>query len=343
MADKEFAHARCRPPMNLRPYTIAVLLLAVVAGGLPVAAQQAPKIPKVGLSTPSTPVAAAPLVEAFKQGLRELGYIEGKTILLEVRYGDAKPERLRELARDLVAVKVDVIVVSTDGAIAAVRRETGTIPIVMTNSSDPVGTGFVASLAHPGGDVTGISNISPELSGKRLELLRQVVPELSRVAFFWNPEVRGNLLDYKETERAASSLHLELQSVEVSSAEDLDRGFSAVTAQRAQALILPAGNAVMLSKRTEIASFAQRNRLPAMYPSNDYMDAGGLMSYGPTVSAMYHRAAIYADTILKGAKPANLPVERPTKFELVINLKTAKALGLTIPLSLLHGADQLIQ
>ena len=343
MADKEFAHARCRPPMNLRPYTIAVLLLAVVAGGLPVAAQQAPKIPKVGLFTPSTPVAAAPLVEAFKQGLRELGYIEGKTFLLEVRYGEAKRERLRELARDLVAVKVDVIVVSTDGAIAAVRRETGTIPIVMTNSSDPVGTGFVASLAHPGGNVTGISNISPELSGKRLELLRQVVPELSRVAFFWNPEVRGNLLDYKETERAASSLRLELQSVEVSSAEDLDRGFSAVTAQRAQALILPAGNAVMLSKRTEIASFAQRNRLPAMYPSNDYMDAGGLMSYGPTVSAMYHRAAIYADKILKGAKPANLPVERPTKFELVINLKTAKALGLTIPLSLLHGADQLIQ
>jgi len=343
MADKEFAHARCRPPMNLRPYTIAVLLLAVVAGGLPVAAQQAPKIPKVGLLTPSTPVAAAPLVEAFKQGLRELGYIEGKTFLLEVRYGEAKRERLRELARDLVAVKVDVIVVSTDGAIAAVRRETGTIPIVMTNSSDPVGTGFVASLAHPGGNVTGISNISPELSGKRLELLRQVVPELSRVAFFWNPEVRGNLLDYKETERAASSLRLELQSVEVSSAEDLDRGFSAVTAQRAQALILPAGNAVMLSKRTEIASFAQRNRLPAMYPSNDYMDAGGLMSYGPTVSAMSHRAAIYADKILKGAKPANLPVERPTKFELVINLKTAKALGLTIPLSLLHGEAQLTQ
>ena len=268
------AHARCRPPMNLRPYTIAVLLLAVVAGGLPVDAQQAPKIPKVGLFTPSTPVAAAPLVDAFKQGLRELGYIEGKTFVLEVRYGEAKPERLRELARDLVAVKVDVIVVSTDGAIAAVRRETGTIPIVMTNSSDPVGTGFVASLAHPGGNVTGISNISPELSGKRLELLRQVVPELSRVAFFWNPEVRGNLLDYKETERAASSLHLELQSVEVSSTEDLDRGFSAVTAQRAQALILPAGNAVMLSKRTEIASLAQRNRLPAMYrPMTTWMPA----------------------------------------------------------------------
>jgi ABC-type uncharacterized transport system substrate-binding protein len=329
--------------MNLRVITIAVLLLAVVVGGLPVIAQQTPKIPKIGLLTPSTPVAAAPLVEAFKRGLRELGYVEGKTLVLEVRYGEAKVERLRELARDLAGLKVDVIAVSTDGAIAAVRRETGTIPIVMINSSDPVGTGFVASLSHPGGNVTGISNVSPELSGKRLELLRQIVPELSRVAFFWNPEVRGNLLDYKETEHAARSLHLELQSVEVSSVEDLDRGFSAVRAQRAQALILPAGNAVMLSKRTEIASFAQRNRLPAMYPSNDYMDGGGLMSYGPAVTAMYYRAAIYVDKILKGAKPANLPVERPTKFELVINLNTAKALGLAIPPSLLQGADQLIQ
>jgi len=176
-----------------------------------------------------------------------------------------------------------------------------------------------------------------------LELLRQVLPGLSRVAFFWNPEVRGNLLDYKETEGAARSLRVELQSVEVSSVEDLDRGFSAVMSQHAQALILPAGNAVAFSKRAEIASFAQRNRLPTMYPNKDNMDAGGIMSYGPSLSAMYHRAAIYVDRILKGAKPADLPVERPTKFELVINVKTAKALGLTIPPSLLHGADQVIE
>jgi ABC-type uncharacterized transport system substrate-binding protein len=364
MADREFAHARSigssrkspptirgagvnsesrRAPMTLRATTIAVLLLALVAAGLPVDAQQTPKIPKIGLLTPSTPAGSAPLVEAFRQGLLELGYVEGKTFVLQVRYGEAKAERLRELARELAGLKVDVIVVSTDQAIAAAKREAGAIPIVMSNSSDPVGTAFVASLAHPGGNVTGLSNISPELSGKRLELLRQVVPGLSRVAFLWNPDVRGNLLDYKETEGAASSLHLGLQSVEVSSIEDLDRAFSAVTAQRAQALILPAGNAVALSKRAEIASFAQRNRLPAMYPSNDYMDAGGLMSYGPSVSAMYRRAAIYVDKILKGAKPADLPVERPTKFELVINLKTAKALGLTMPRSLLQGADQLIQ
>jgi len=329
--------------MNLRAITIAVLLLAVGAAGLPVDAQPAPKIPKIGVLTLSTPAAAAPLVEAFRQGLRELGYVEGKTFVLQIRYGEAKSERLRELARDLAAFKVEVIVAGTDQAIAAVKREAGTIPIVMSNSSDPVETGFVASLAHPGGNITGLSNVSPELSGKRLELLRQVVPGLSRVAFLWNPDVRGNLLDYKETEGAARSLRVELQSVEVSSDEDLDRGFSAVMAQHAQALILPAGNAVAFSKRVEIASFAQRNRLPAMYPNKDYMDAGGLMSYGPSLSAMYHRAAIYVDRILKGAKPADLPVERPTKFELVINLKTAKALGLTIPRSLLQGADQLIQ
>jgi putative tryptophan/tyrosine transport system substrate-binding protein len=237
-----------------------------------------------------------------------LGYVEGKTFVLQIRYGEAKAERLRELARDLVALKMDVIVVAQDQAIAAVKREAGTsIPIVMSNSSDPVRTGFVASLAHPGGNITGLSNVSPELSGKRLELLRQVLPGLSRVAFLWNPDVRGNLLDYKETEGAARSLRVELQSVEVSSDEDLDRGFSAVMAQHAQALILPAGNAVAFSKRSEIASFAQRNRLPAIYPNNDWMDAGGLMSYGPSSAAMYHRAAIYVDRMLKGAKPADLP------------------------------------
>jgi ABC-type uncharacterized transport system substrate-binding protein len=321
------------------------VVLAVSLGLAPLAAegQQAPKIPKIGLLTLATPAAAAPLVEAFRQELRELGYVEGKTFVLQVRYGEAKAERLRELARDLAALKMDVIVCAQDQAIAAVKREAGTIPIVMSNSSDPVGTGFVASLAHPGGNITGLSNVSPELSGKRLELLRQVLPGLSRVAFLWNPDVRGNLLDYKETEGAARSLRVELQSVEVSSDEDLDRGFSAVMAQHAQALIFPAGNAVAFSKRPEIASFAQRNRLPAMYPNNDWMDAGGLMSYGPSSAAMYHRAAIYVDRILKGAKPADLPVERPTKFELVINLKTAKALGLTIPPSVLGRADQVIQ
>jgi putative ABC transport system substrate-binding protein len=329
--------------MRSQTLVIAALLLAVAAGGPPVDAQQAPKIARIGYLSPSTPALAAGFVEAFRQGLRELGYVEGKTFVLEVRYGEARVERLPELARELVGRKVDVIVAGTDAAIAAVKRETQTIPIVMTTSNDPVGTGFVASLARPGGNITGLSAISPELSGKRLELLRNAVPGLSRVAFLWNPDVRGNVLDYKETEGAARSQRLELQSIEVSRAEDLDRAFSAVTNQRAQALVLPAGNPVAFANRGQIASFAQRNRLPSMYGQREFVDAGGLMAYGPIASEMFRRAAIYVDKILKGAKPADLPVEQPTKFELVINLKTAKALGLTMPQSLLRRADQVIE
>ena len=213
----------------------------------------------------------------------------------------------------------------------------------MVFSTDPMGTGFVASLARPGGNVTGLSNISSELSRKRLELLREAVPGLSRVAALWNPDVRGALLDYKETEGAARLLRLELQSVEVSRAEDLDRAFSAVTQQRAQALVLPGANPVGFINRGKIATFAQRNRLPSMYPTREYVEAGGLMSYGPSLPDLFRRAATYVDKILKGAKPADLPVEQPTKFELVINLKTAKALGLTIPPSLLQRADQVIE
>ena len=242
-----------------------------------------------------------------------------------------------------MGLKLDVIVTPIDVAIAAVKRETQTIPIVMANSIDPVGSGFVASLARPGGNVTGLSNISSELSGKRLELLREAVPGLSRVALLWNPDARGAVLDYKETEGAARSLRLAVQSVEVSRAEDLDRAFSAITNQRAQALILSGANPVAFTNRGQIASFAQRNRLPTMSAGKEYVDAGGLMSYGPSVLDMARRAAIYVDKILKGAKPAELPVEQPTKFELVINLKTAKALGLTLPQSLLRSADQVIQ
>ena len=306
-------------------------------------AQQPKKIAKVGFFLASTPAAAAHNVEAFRQGMRELGYVEGKTFVLELRYGEARAERIVEFARELVGLKMDVIVASTDVAIAAVKRETQTIPIVMAISSDPVGTGFVASLARPGGNVTGNSTISPELSGKRLELLREVVPGLSRVAFLWNPDVRGAVLDYKETEGAAGSLHLQLQSVEVVRAEDLDRAFSAVTKERAQALIMPAANPVGFANRGQIASFAQKNRLPSMYAQREYVDAGGLMSYGPSTPDLFRRAATYVDKILKGTKPADLPVEQPMKFELVINLKTAKQIDLTIPPNVLARADTVIK
>jgi len=326
-----------------RVIVAAVCLFSIAAVCVPVLAQPASKIPKIGFLSQTTRDGAAALVDAFKQGMRELGYVEGKTFVLEARFGEGHSERVPELARELVGRKVDVIVASTDGPIAAAKRETRTIPIVMTNGGDPVGTGFVATLAHPGGNVTGLTNVSADLSGKRLELLREVVPGLSRVAFLWNPDARGTVLDYKESQAAAISLHLELQSVEVSSAADLDHAFSTVMSQRPQAVIVPPGNPVAFSSRAQIAGFAQRSRLPSMYGIKEYVDAGGLMSYGPSLPAMYRRSAIYVDKILKGAAPGDLPVERPTSFELVINLKTAKALGLTMPRSLLERADKLIQ
>jgi len=319
---------------------LSTMLLAL---GLPAQAQQPKKIAKIGYLAGTTPAAAAQNIEAFRQGLRELGYVEGKTFVLEVRYGEARAERVPEAARELVGLKVDVIVTISDQAIAAVKRETRTIPIVMVNSTDPVGTGFVASLARPGGNVTGLSNISPELSGKRLELLREVIPGLSRVAFIWNPDLRGAVFAYKETEGAARSLRLQLQSVEVARAEDLDRAFSAVTEQRAQVLIVQTPNPVLFANRGQIVSFAQRNRLPSIYGGAAYVDAGGLMSYGPSGLDMQRRAATYVDKILKGTKPADIPVEQPTKFELVINLKTATQIGVTIPPNVLARADKVIK
>ncbi len=325
--------------------TIGVFVLAAVMMATVhlAEAQQPKKIAKIGALFPSNPAATAHLLEAFSQGLREHGYVDGKNFVLERRYGEARAERISELARELVGLKVNVIVTATDVAIAVVKRETQTIPIVMANSTDPVGTGFVASLARPGGNVTGHSTISPELSGKRLELLREVIPGLSRVAFLWNPDVRGAVLDYNETEGAARSLGLQLQSVEVPRAEDFDRAFSAIMKDRAQALIAPAANPVGFANRGQIASFAQKNRLPSMYGQSEYVDAGGLMSYGPSNADLWRRAATYVDKILKGAKPADLPVERPMKFELVINLKTAKQIGLTIPPNVLARADKVIR
>jgi putative ABC transport system substrate-binding protein len=329
--------------MSLRTLIGLAFLLAIVVAGPPIDAQPATGIAKIGFLATTTQASIAPQVTAFRQGLKELGYVEGKTVLLELRFADGVAERVPQLARELVALKPDVIVATNDPAIAAARRETQTIPIVMAFSSDPAGAGFVASLARPGGNVTGLSSLSPEVSGKRLELLREVVPGLSRVALLWNPDSRGNLLEYKETEAVARSLQVELQSVELYQLEDLDRAFSAVTNGHAQALIVPAGNLITLTRQDQVISFAQRSRIPSIYGTRAYMDGGGLMSYGSNAPDLYRRAAIYVDKILKGAKPADLPVEQPTKFELVINLRTAKALGLTIPPSLLRRADEVIR
>jgi putative tryptophan/tyrosine transport system substrate-binding protein len=259
-------------------WSLAIFFLTTVS---PAEAQQPKKIARIGYLFGSTPAATAHNIEAFRQGMWELGHVEGKTFVLELRYGEARAERFWEIPRELVGLKLDMIVAATDVAIAAVKRETQTIPIVMATSNDPVATGLVASLARPGGNVTGLSIISPELSGKRLELLREVVPGLSRVAFLWNPDVRGAVLDYRETEGAAGSLRLQLQSVEVVRAEDLDRAFSVVTKERAQALIVPPLNPVAFGNRDQIASFVQKNKLPSIYAQREYVDAGGLMSYGP--------------------------------------------------------------
>jgi len=326
----------------MRLIGLAVVLAFNLLTPLVAETQQAATVARIGVLHPGAPTTSKHFAAAFDQGLRELGYLQGQSIVVERRFAEAKAERLPDLAAELVRLKVDVIVTSTDPGIAAVKQQTQTIPIVMANSTDPVGTGFVASLARPGGNVTGLSSLSPELGAKRLELLKEALPGLSRVAIVWNPDVRGGVLEYKETESAARSLRLQLQSVEVTRADDFDRAFAALRTARAEAVTL-AASSVAFRNRSQIASLAQKNRLPSMFGLREFADAGGLMAYGPNYADGWRRAATYVDKILKGAKPADLPVEQPTKFELVINLKTAKALGLTIPKTLLLQADQVIE
>src|SRR5262245_1495110 len=322
---------------------IALLAAGVLGAPLAVEAQQTAGVAKIGILFSATQASTAANLEAFRQGLLALGHVEGQTFALEIRYGDARPERLPDLARELVRLKPSVILATTDLAIAAVKKQTATIPIVMSGASDPVATGFAANLGRPGGNVTGLSTTAADLSGKQLQLLTEAVPGLTRVAFLWNPDVRGAVLAYKDTDGAARSLHLQLHSVEVSHAEEFDRAFSAILEQRAQAVVFQGPNPVAFSNRTRIASFTQKHRLPSMYPTKLFVDDGGLMSYGPSILDLIRRATTYVDKILKGAKPADLPIEQPTKFELVINVKTAKALGLTIPQALLLKANQVIQ
>ena len=304
-------------------------------------AQPTAKVPRIGVLHVGTADSSSNAT-VFTQGLRELGYVEGKNIVVERRFGDNRAERMSEIAAEFVRLKVDVIVTSTDLAIAAVKQQTQTIPIVMVNSTDPVGTGFVASLAHPGGNITGLAGISPELNAKRLELLKEVVPGLSRVAILWEPAVRGGVLEYNGTQSAARSMQLQIQGVEVSRVDDFESAFTALTAGRAEALTV-VGSPLTFANGDQLARLAEKHRLPTMFGVRENVDAGGLISYGPNLPDRWRRAATYVDKILKGAKPGDLPVEQPTRFELIINLKTAKALGLTIPPSLLRRADAVIQ
>jgi putative tryptophan/tyrosine transport system substrate-binding protein len=323
--------------------TGAVLL----AAPLVVEAQQAGKVARIGWLSLNRAASPSPhLTEAFRQGLRDLGYVEGRNVVIEYRDAGGNVERLPALAAELVALKVDVLVTGGGTATAlAAKQATKTIPIVFASAGDPVGSGLVTSLARPGGNVTGLSNLTPELVGKRLELLTQAVPGVSRVAALWQPGGLGERTDkdvLKEAEAAARTLAVRLQLVEARGPADFDRAFSDMTKARAGALtVLP--SLMFSSERRRLVDLAAKTRLPAVYPQRDFIDAGGLMAYGPNLADLFRRTATYVDKILKGAKPADLPVEQPTKFELVINLKTAKALGLTIPPSLLGRADQVIQ
>jgi len=323
-----------------------ITFLGGTAAAWPLAAeaQQAAKVPRIGWLA----VNRAPnrhLSEAFSQGLRDLGYVEGRNVVIELRNAEGKPERLPALAAELVALEVDVIVAPTTDAAVPAKQATKTIPIVFAVAGDPVGSGLVTSLARPGGNVTGLSNLSPELVGKCLELLKQAVPGVSRVAVLWQPggfaeRTEKDIL--KEADVAARALGAQPQFFEARGPDDFDRTFSEMTKARTGALtVLP--SVMFFSERRRLVDLVAKSRLPAVYWVRGLADAGGLMAYGANIADNYRRAATYVDKILKGTKPADLPVEQPTKFELVINLKTAKALGLTMPVSVLARADEVIE
>jgi putative tryptophan/tyrosine transport system substrate-binding protein len=313
-------------------------LLFLIAGTF-AEAQQAGKVPQIGFLVAPDSSFYSSRIEAFRQGLRELGYIEGKSIAIEYRFADGNEDRLREFAAELVRLKVDIIFAA--GSAPAAKNATKTIPIVFV-SGDPVGRGIVASLARPGGNLTGLTILSPELSGKRLELLKETFPKVTRVALLWNPlDVTGPIV-WKETEAATQALGLQLQSLAVSSSEDFNNAFASATKNRAHALItqpVPIINA----QRARVLEFVAKNRLPAIFGGPEIVEAGGLMSYSPDYSELFRRGAVFVHKILNGAKPADLPVEQPRKFELIINLRTAEQLGLTIPAGVLFRADKVIR
>jgi putative tryptophan/tyrosine transport system substrate-binding protein len=317
---------------------------SILAAPLAGEAQQAGKLYRIGLlggSPPNSP-GGRRAWEGFFQGLRELGYVEGQNILVEGRWYGERTDRLPALAGELIRLKVDVIVAGAAPAPEAARRATSTIPIVMANHSDPVGSGLVASLARPGRNVTGMSTLSPELIGKRLQLFKEAIPGISRVAVLSNPTIPSQALELKEAKVAAGLLKVQLQLLEARAPGDFAGAFSAMTKERADGVIIIT-SAMFYAERTRIAKLAAESRVPTIYAVKEFVEAGGLMTYGIDVHESFRRAAGYVDKILKGAKPADLPVEQPTKFELVINLKTAKALGLTIPQTLLLRADQVIE
>ena len=325
-----------------RSMTLATLL-GVSALATPAAdAQPAARVPRVGVLSGVAASFAAPYIEAGREGLRELGYVEGRNILGEFRFAGGTASSLPDLAADLVRVKVDVIIAVGDRAVDAAKHATNTIPIVMVAGGDPIRSGFVATLARPSGNITGLSSLLPEMDAKLLELLKEATPHASRVAVLWNPQSHGGTLGYNAMKAAAPSLGIMLQSLEVRTPDEIDRAFATMMDDRIGAFVVLT-DPLTFGQRRRILELAAKHKLPGMYEVREFVNEGGLISYGPSLAAMMRRAAAYVDKILKGAKPADLPVEQPTKFELVINLKIAKALGLTLPPSFLLRADQVIE
>jgi len=322
---------------------IVALLVGLILASVHLAeAQQPTKIPRIGYLQAPPASAVATRTDAFRQGLRELGYVEGKNIVIEWRFAEGKPDRVPNLVAELVRLNVDVIVTGGSVATGAAKEATSAIPVVMTQDSDPVGNGYVASLARPGGNVTGLSTLAPELSGKQLELLKEIVPKLSRVAVLGSSNRSGNAQSLKETEHAADALRVKLQYLDILSPKDIERAFRAARKQNAEAILVLTG-LLVTSYRTEIINLASKNRLPAIYDRAEFVEDGGLMTYSVSSTDLFRRAAVYVDKILKGTKPAELPVEQPKKFEFIINLKAAKQIGLTIPPNVLARADRVIK
>jgi putative ABC transport system substrate-binding protein len=308
----------------------------------PAHAQEPTKVPRLAYIAGSFPSAVSTRVDAFRQRLRELGYVEGKTIAIDYRYAEGKLERLPALLDEVVRLKADIILSAGPAVTRPAKQATKTIPIVMLQDDDPVGNGFVASLARPGGNITGLSSLAPEISGKRMELLKEIIPQLSRVAVLGTSTQPGNAQGLRETELAAAAYKIHVQYQDVQGLSDIVPVFRAVSQWKAEAVLI-LGGPVLNSNRTQVVELAVKNRLPATYNVPDFVEVGGLMNYGVSFADLYRRAATYVDKILKGAKPADLPIEQPTKFELVINLKAAKQIGLTIPPNVLARADRVIK
>jgi len=329
--------------MSRRILVLFCLLIAVLLIAGSAEAQQPAKVPRIGFLGGVSPSANSARIAAFRQGLAELGYVEGKNILIEWRHTEAaKLDRLPVLAAELVRLKIEIIVTGGPPATRSAKEATATIPIVMGFDDDPVGNGFVKSLARPGGNITGLSALAPEISGKQLELLREIVPRLSRVVVLGTSIRPGNRQALEEIEVAAQAFGMKLQYLDVLGPKDIETAFRAASTGRADA-VLVLSSPVFTSERTQIVDLAAKSRLPAMYPQQEFVQEGALMTYSVSVTNMYRRAATYVDKILKGAKPADLPIEQPTKVEFVINLKAAKQIGLTIPPNVLARANRVIR